>query len=51
MKMGVPPTAPKALTGLLTPPGMKVCASAKAFFDFSVINFALRYGFLYFVRI
>src|SRR5258706_1474441 len=29
MKMGSPPTARKARTGLLTPPGISCCASAK----------------------
>jgi hypothetical protein len=34
MKMGVPPTARKARTGLLTPPGMTCCACKNRFCEF-----------------
>jgi len=36
MKGGVPPTEPKARTGLFTPPGIERRARRNSFLDFSV---------------
>jgi hypothetical protein len=36
MNRGVPPTALKARTGLLTPPGISLSARSKSFVDFVI---------------